>query len=64
MAKFRANTGVSNLRKHLYKQHLQEWTKGCEALGIQITAKAAVEVIGESQGLTTEMKGEYLICLW
>ena len=51
IAKFKGNTGVSNLRKHLYLQHLDEWVKSCADLNILITAKAAVEAIEKSGGI-------------
>jgi hypothetical protein len=60
IAKFRTNTGNSNLRKHLFTQHLHAWVAECNTLNISITAKAAVNVIRESQGLSIEMEGKYL----
>jgi hypothetical protein len=51
VARFKGNTGISNLRKHLYLQHLDEWVKSCADLNISITAKAAVEAIEKSGGI-------------
>jgi hypothetical protein len=44
-ASFGTGTGVSNIRRHLYKHHIGEWVKGCEELKITIQgadAKLAV----------------------
>ena len=53
MATFKGNTGISNLRKHLYLHHLDDWVKSCADLKIPITAKAAVEAIEKSGGIVS-----------
>jgi hypothetical protein len=54
LTQFKNNTGVSNLRKHLYMQHLEEWVGLCRDLGIPITAKAALEAIEDAHGVERE----------
>ena len=40
----------SNLRKHLMKEHLEDWVKACSEKKIDITAAAALKHINEIQG--------------
>ena len=51
VASFGSGTGVSNLRKHLIKDHLQAWTKACSDMGIEITAPSALEHIRKLEGI-------------
>ncbi|KAF8331545.1 hypothetical protein F5887DRAFT_893710, partial [Amanita rubescens] len=47
VAVYASSTGVSNLRKHLMREHTQDWEKGCEEMGIKITAGAALEYLNK-----------------
>jgi hypothetical protein len=38
-------TSTSNLRKHLYSEHIEEWVTGCDDLKIKITAEAALPAV-------------------
>jgi hypothetical protein len=40
-------TSTSGLRKHLFTEHIEEWSTSCKDLNISITAKAALEAILE-----------------
>jgi hypothetical protein len=51
VASFGSGTGISNLRKHLIKDHLQAWTKACSDMGIEITACSALQHIRRLEGL-------------
>ena len=42
---FGSTTSTSNLRKHLFNDHIKHWIASCESLNIPITATAAVEAI-------------------
>ena len=42
---FSRTTGTSNLRKHLYNDHLEQWVTSCDDLKIEITAKAAIPLV-------------------
>jgi hypothetical protein len=45
---------VSNLRKHLYNQHLEDWVKDCARQKIPITSELALSHITEKlPGLET-----------
>ena len=44
---FESATGTSNLRKHLYTSHLEQWVSSCQQLNLKITAKAALPVVQE-----------------
>ena len=45
-------TSTTVLRNHLLsKDHIDTWIAECARLGIQITAKSAVEVIAAHQGV-------------
>ena len=37
--------GTSNLRKHLYNDHLEQWVTACDDLEIEITAQAAIPFV-------------------
>jgi hypothetical protein len=39
------STGVSNLRKHLFTYHLDDWVAECKELGIRITTEPAVQAM-------------------
>jgi hypothetical protein len=54
VAKFSERTGTGVLRRHLYEYHLSEWVKGCDQLGIQITAKGAMPAVNAFRGLRVE----------
>ena len=54
VASFGKSTGVSNLRKHLIKDHLEDWVKACAELKIPITAASALQHIRELQGLESD----------
>ena len=45
VASFSSTTSTSNLRKHLYNEHLEQWVTSCDALEINITAQAAFPAI-------------------
>jgi hypothetical protein len=57
---FGLTTSTSNLRKHLFTDHIQEWVTSCEDLKIPITAAAAVEAIRKfrKQPATTSLESE------
>jgi len=38
-------TGTTNLRKHLYNEHLEQWVTTCDDLKIEITAQAAIPAV-------------------
>ena len=38
-------TSTSNLRKHLYSDHIEEWVTACDDLKIKIIAKAALPAV-------------------
>jgi hypothetical protein len=42
---FKHSTSVSILRKHLYKNHIEQWVTTCDKLKIPITAKSAEEPV-------------------
>jgi hypothetical protein len=42
VSSFGTTTGTSNLRKHLFTDHLEQWVSSCDQLKIPITAKAAL----------------------
>jgi hypothetical protein len=42
---FGTTTSTSNLRKHLFTEHIATWLESCKDLNITITASAAVEAI-------------------
>jgi hypothetical protein len=42
VSSFATSTGTSNLRKHLFTDHLEQWVSSCDQLNIPITAKAAL----------------------
>ena len=42
VSSFGTTTGTSNLRKHLFTDHLEQWVTACDQLKIPITAKAAL----------------------
>ena len=44
---FGSTTSTSNLRKHLYNDHIEEWTTTCKNLNISISAVAAVKAISK-----------------
>jgi len=47
-------TSTTTLRKHLCSAaHIDRWIAECKRLGIQITAKEAVETIAAYQGVTS-----------
>jgi hypothetical protein len=45
VADFSLVTGTSNLRKHLYNEHLEQWVTSCDDLKIEITAQAAIPAV-------------------
>ena len=45
IASFGITTSTSNLRKHLYSEHIEEWVTGCDDLKIKITAQAALPAV-------------------
>jgi hypothetical protein len=45
VADFSLTTGTSNLRKHLYNDHLEQWVSSCDSLGVKITAQAALPFV-------------------
>jgi hypothetical protein len=45
VASFGLTTSTSNLRKHLYSEHVEEWVAACDDLKIKITARAALPVV-------------------
>ena len=48
-------TLTTTLRKHLCSEaHIDRWIAECERLGIQITAKEAVETIAAYQGVAPD----------
>jgi hypothetical protein len=42
---FSHSTSVTILRKHLYKNHIEQWVTTCDSLKIPITAKSAEEPV-------------------
>jgi len=55
IATFQTGTGISNLRKHLVKNHLQAWIKACSDNGITMS-DASLEGIKGLHG--DEIEGE------
>jgi hypothetical protein len=53
-------TSTSNLRKHLFSDHIEKWITSCEKLNISITAAAAVEAIRQfrKEPATTSLESE------
>lgn len=45
IATFGLATSTSSLRKHLFSEHIEEWSKACDELKIEITAAVALEAI-------------------
>jgi hypothetical protein len=45
VASFGSTTSTSNLRKHLYNEHLEQWVTSCDTLDIKITAQAAIPAV-------------------
>ena len=45
VADFSLETSTSNLRKHLYNEHLDQWVTSCDNLGIEITTQAALPFV-------------------
>ena len=62
ISNFGLTTSTSNLRKHLFTDHIREWITACESLKIPITAVAAVEAIREfcKEPATTSLESERL----
>ncbi len=50
---FQSGTGITNLRNHLTKFHLQAWAKGCSEKGIKMS-DASLEIIKKFQGHDNE----------
>jgi hypothetical protein len=44
---FEPTTSTSNLRKHLFTDHIEEWITSCESLNISITSAAAIQAISK-----------------
>jgi hypothetical protein len=42
---FKLTTGISNLRKHLFSFHIDQWVTCCDDLKISITAKDALAAV-------------------
>ena len=59
---FSSTTSTSNLRKHLFTDHIEKWIASCEKLNIHITATAAAEAICQFRGepATTQLESERL----
>lgn len=57
---FGTTTSTSNLRKHLFTDHIAKWTTACENLNIPITAAAAKEAIRKfrKEPATTSLESE------
>jgi hypothetical protein len=45
VASFSSTTSTSNLRKHLYTEHLEQLVTSCDELSIKITAQAAIPAV-------------------
>jgi hypothetical protein len=45
IATFGLTTSTSSLRKHLFSDHLEEWSTACDTRKIPITVPAAIEAI-------------------
>jgi len=60
VADFGATTSTSNLRKHLFNDHIKKWITSCENLNISITAAAALEAIRKfrKEPATTSLESE------
>lgn len=50
---FQTKTGITNLRNHLTKCHLEAWVRACSAEGIKMS-DASLEIIKEFQGHDNE----------
>ena len=46
---FKLTTGISNLRKHLFSVHVDQWVTCCNDLKISITAKDALAAVRKFQ---------------
>jgi hypothetical protein len=57
---FGVTTSTSNLRKHLFTDHIGKWTASCENLNIPITTPAAIEAIRKfrKEPATTSLESE------
>ena len=57
---FSNTTSTSNLRKHLFTDHIANWITSCDQLNISITAAAAVEAIRKfrKEPATTSLESE------
>ena len=42
---FSLKTGTSNLHKHLFTSHVEQWSLACKDMKIPITSKDALEAI-------------------
>lgn len=60
VTEFGATTSTSNLRKHLFTDHIEKWITLCESLNIFITASAALEAIRKfrKEPATTSLESE------
>jgi hypothetical protein len=48
VATFSLITDTSNLQKHLYNEHLEQWVTSCDSSNIEITAQAALPAVKQS----------------
>jgi hypothetical protein len=57
---FSSTTSTSNLRKHLFTDHIEKWIASCEKLNISVTAAAALEAIRQfrKEPATTSLESE------
>lgn len=58
---FETTTSTSNLQKHLFTDHIEEWNATCESLHISITAVAAIQAISKfhNEPPPTELHSEH-----
>lgn len=51
---FGSTTSTSNLRKHLFGEHIEQWVTSCDDLKIEITAAAAKAAIRSFHNLPAD----------
>jgi hypothetical protein len=61
VADFSLVMGTSNLRKHLYNEHLEQWVTSCDDLKIEITAQAAIPAVKKfhQEPVNTPLESEH-----
>ena len=60
IASFAVTTSTSSLRKHLFSDHIEEWSTACDSLKIPVIAPIAVEAIRKfcNEPISTQLEAE------